>query len=82
VSEPGRLQRPTVVVEGVCPLCGLPSAVTCYADELAVWRHHKETGGPLRHIQYAMPEMKPEDRETLMTGIHPACWDDFFKDRE
>jgi hypothetical protein len=73
-------ERPTTVVEGVCPLCDLPSSVTAYTDELEAWRHDKAVGGPKRHIQVAMPEMSPGDRETLMTGIHSACWDAMFKD--
>ena len=30
------------------------------------------------YIQNAFPEMSMEDREILITGTHPACWDKLF----
>jgi len=30
------------------------------------------------YIQNAFPEMSIEDREILITGTHPACWDKLF----
>lgn len=32
-------------------------------------------------IQDAMPNISPEHREFLMTGISPQEWDDIFSDR-
>lgn len=34
-------------------------------------------------IQDAFPELSADDRELLLTGIHPECWDTFApKDEE
>ena len=30
------------------------------------------------NIQSAFPDMKAEDREILISGTHPACWDKLF----
>jgi len=30
------------------------------------------------NIQSAFPDMKAADREVLITGTHPACWDKLF----
>lgn len=30
------------------------------------------------NIQNAFPDMKAEDREILISGTHPACWNELF----
>jgi len=30
------------------------------------------------NIQSAFPDMKAEDREILISGTHPACWNELF----
>ncbi len=34
------------------------------------------------HAQEAFPEMPKELREQLISGTHPACWEEMFKDDE
>ena len=34
------------------------------------------------HIQNAFPEMSTEQRELLMTGTHPKCWDKMMGEEE
>ena len=29
-------------------------------------------------IQDAFPDSTPDERETIKSGIHGKCWDDFF----
>lgn len=31
------------------------------------------------HIQYAMPNLSPEHREFIISGITPTEWDEMFK---
>ncbi len=31
-------------------------------------------------VQNVWPEMPAEEREMLITGTHPACWDQIFSD--
>lgn len=33
-------------------------------------------------IQNALPELSPEEREILITGAHPECWDKMFGGEE
>jgi hypothetical protein len=35
-----------------------------------------------RYIQEALPDWPAEQREMLITGIHPACWKAMFSDSE
>jgi len=30
------------------------------------------------NIQHAFPDMSAGDREVLISGTHPACWDKLF----
>jgi hypothetical protein len=30
------------------------------------------------NIQQVFPDMSAEDRELLISGIHPVCWDQLF----
>ena len=50
-------------------------------DKYEVWSLDREAvtrwrGG--ENIQDAFPDMKLEDREVLISGTHPACWDKLF----
>lgn len=56
-----------------CPLCGAPSTVTVLAGDYERW-----LTGAL--VQHAFAEMPAPDRERLVSGTHPACWDAAFGD--
>ena len=34
------------------------------------------------HVQDAFPNLSASEREQVVTGIHPACWDEMTKDWE
>ena len=34
------------------------------------------------YIQKAFPQLDASDRELIMTGMHPECWDEMMKDEE
>jgi hypothetical protein len=53
-----------------CCVCGNTSeAGPVDLDGLARWH-----SGAL--IQEALPELSADDRELLISGTHPLCWDD------
>lgn len=54
-----------------CPHCGMSGEIEAAADEYLAW-----VTGTL--IQRAFPTMSADEREMLMTGIHPKCWDEIF----
>jgi hypothetical protein len=55
-----------------CPECGKTSEMEVDPDALRRWQQ-----GEL--IQNAFPNMTPNERELLVTGTHPACWDKIFE---
>lgn len=62
----------------ICPLCGNTSYLTVPTDGYTAWKLH----GVL--VQDAFPQLSAEDRELLISGICPTCWDNLFscKDEE
>lgn len=56
-----------------CCVCKETSMLIVDLEKIARW----EAGG---HAQNVWPEMDADERELLITGTHPKCWDDFFSD--
>jgi hypothetical protein len=58
-----------------CSFCGKTHLIEVDRGALGRWQN-----GAL--IQEAFPEMAPEDREVLISGTCPECWDTFMGDEE
>jgi len=58
-----------------CFLCGKSGQVKVIETQFRAWQ-----AGEL--IQRAMPEMTVDDREMLISGTHPACWDAMMEEEE
>lgn len=58
-----------------CPFCGQQAHVAVPAQGLWDWEHGQ-------FVQVAMPGLTPDEREIVMTGTHPACFDAVFADDE
>ncbi len=54
-----------------CPMCGKSAEFTVTAEG-----YNNYVNGGL--VQRCFPELKAEDRERLITGICPECWDRIF----
>lgn len=54
----------------VCPMCGKRATLTVSKEG---WEKYDRGRGDF--IQVAFPELTPDEREMLMTGLHPHCWD-------
>jgi hypothetical protein len=66
-----RMSSTIVVRTKTCTVCG----------DYEVWSLDRELvnrwqGG--ENIQQVFPDMSAEDRELLISGIHPVCWDQLF----
>lgn len=61
------------VFTGPCMMTGKDHTVRVPGPGLNQWRNGK-------HIQDAMPDVSPGDREFLMTGTSPDAWDAIFGD--
>ena len=56
-----------IAVPVQCPFCNAKSEVEATLAGLRAWQE-----GAL--VQVAFPNMTPNDRELLMTGICDSCW--------
>jgi hypothetical protein len=66
----------SVTVKTKCPWCGETSDVT-----VTLAGYNARRAGA--KIQDAYPELSSSDREKLITGICPVCWDkEFDEDNE
>jgi hypothetical protein len=59
----------------VSPVTGITNTIfiDVSIDQVLQWQH-----GAL--IQDVMPELSPDEREFIMSGISPTEWDDLFAD--
>ena len=56
-----------------CPFCGKKMAIDIPIDAYLKWIDGVR-------IQDALPNIAAEDREVLLTGICPKCWNETFPD--
>jgi hypothetical protein len=62
----------TIVVKTkTCTVCGEYEVWSLDRQAVTKWQ-----GG--EYIQNAFPDMSAEDRELLISGTHPACWNKLF----
>lgn len=64
----------------ICTVCGKLSVVEIPVEKLSDvvrWRARKD-----RNIQEILPDLTADDRELLISGTHPACWDELFGKEE
>ena len=62
-----------VVLEIECVMCNQSIIMEVSEEGLKKWQQ-----GEL--IQDALPELTDDEREMLMSGICPTCWDKIFSD--
>ena len=62
-----------ITIETVCPVCGTINYVTVAKADLA---KYEADDGML--IQDAFPYLSADEREMLISGICPKCWDMMF----
>lgn len=54
-----------------CPFCGAESVISVFEDDYLAWEQ-----GAL--VQDAFPYLSADDREMLISGICPTCWEKTF----
>lgn len=62
-----------------CMHCGNPTVLELpqhQADQVAEWLRDDPITRPL--VQVAFPFLTPDQREALISGLHPGCWDAVF----
>lgn len=58
-----------------CVCCGKSATITVESAKLAVWRSGKL-------VQEAFPTLSADERELLISGTHPECWEALFNQKE
>lgn len=62
-------------VETTCPICHEAHTIMVYSDDFYAWKHGK-------NAQDAFGYLSAEEREMLISGICPSCWDNLFADED
>lgn len=65
----------TTSIETRCPFCGKHTIITVEAVDFVSWM-----GG--ENAQNAFPYLSANEREALISGICPECWDKMFPPEE
>lgn len=58
--------------ENSCFHCGQSNIIICDKPALLSWQNRQTL------IQDSFPDLHADERELIMTGIHPACWSKMF----
>lgn len=59
----------TILVK--CPHCSAFTEVVAPTEAFRRWRNGE-------YIQDVLPELSDDDREALISGLCPDCWDEVF----
>lgn len=62
---------PATQIDNICFHCGQENKILVETDKLEKWRNGA-------YIQDAFPDLSADDRELIMTGTHPECWEEMF----
>lgn len=57
----------------ICPVCREGAEVVISTTKYVEWQEG-------RLVQDAFPELSPAEREILISGVHPACWETLWSD--
>jgi hypothetical protein len=64
-----------MMITKTCPYCGEPASIGVDEEAYREWK-----AGVL--IQNAFPSLTASEREVILTGYHPECWDEALADDE
>ena len=70
-----KINHKEVTIITACPLCGHANEVEVNEDDYWDWQD-----GEL--VKNAFPYLAPSEREMLISGTCPKCWNNMFKDDE
>lgn len=70
-----KINRKEVTIITSCPFCGHTNEVAVNEMDYLDWQD-----GEL--AQHAFPYLSANEREMLISGICPTCWNEMFKEEE
>ena len=62
-------------IQRVCPICHQLQTIEVENNQYNRWMAGE-------NIQIAFPNLTPNQREILISGICPKCWDNIFPDED
>jgi hypothetical protein len=65
-----------------CFWCGEDGTLEVPDQDAVLAQRYAHGYRGLGHIQDAFPNMSPEDREQIKTGIHSKCWEAIMSDED
>lgn len=65
-----------MIVCPTCPYCGKQPRINLSPEDEAAYHAWEPRRGPF--IQDALPNLSADERELLLTGTHPECWNAMF----
>lgn len=66
---------PLVIRTPPCAMCGYSTIMEVNRKEWEAWKKGA-------FIQDAFPLLSPDEREMILSGTHPECWDKLFSEDE
>ena len=64
-----------VILETICPWCGKKQKLVFNDERAIAYKQGKIAYEAGKQIQEAFPSFSPDEREFMMTGICPKCWE-------
>lgn len=64
-----------MIIKTKCPICGEEHHIECSKEGYEAFKNGE-------CIQIALPELSANEREMLVTGTCPRCWDLLFPDED
>ena len=66
----------TIIYTKPCIHCNLISTIEASDEQYAEYIEG------IKYIQDVFPEKSADERELLISGTHPKCWDEMFPDED
>jgi len=63
------------ILETVCPFCGKKQQLNLKGDRAIAYKQGKIAYEAGYRMQDAFPSFTPDEREFILTGICPTCWE-------
>lgn len=66
------LDQPTITYTNTCFHCANHNHIQMNLSDYERWKQHNT------YIQVVFPWLSPDQRELIVSGTHPHCWNEMF----
>lgn len=64
-----------ITIITICPICGKETEITVNFEDYLNWQSGM-------HAIYAFPYLSADQREMLISGVCPSCWDSMYPEED